>query len=265
MARTAQGAALTEAHRAAQLAARAGSLRELVRLWAVVDPTNLGGTIDTFARAAAILAGQGYERSGAISARYYTLFRHVEIGAAGAIVRPAPRPSAEILAADVRGAALSGIIKARRAGLSVPDAAQAGLVRAVGSLGKLILNGGRRTIVTATQADPQAQGWARVTSGGACAFCKGLAAQGAHYKSAKSADFEAHDGCGCSPEIVYRGAKAPAQSAVYAAQWQAAQRSARQDGTSSTGTSNNALNNFRRYLAGGATAGVSPVTEGSGQ
>jgi hypothetical protein len=265
MARTAEGAALTQAHRAAQLAAQAGSLRQLVDLWRVVDPLDLSSTIETFARAAAILAGQGYEQSGAISARYYSLFRRVEIGAAGPAVLAAKRPGVDILAGEIRGAALSGIIEARRGGLSVPLASQRGLVRVAGALSKLILNGGRRTIITATVADPKALGWARVTGGGACAFCKMLASRGPVYKSARAADFESHGHCGCTSEVVYEGGDGPLQSTEYAKQWTEAQRVARQDGTSSAGTSNNALNNFRRYLAGEATAGPSPVTEESGQ
>jgi hypothetical protein len=255
MARTAQGAQLTEAHRAAQLAARAGSLRELVDMWRVVDPLNLSDTVGVFARAAAILAGQGYERSGVISARYYSLFRRVEIGAAGPEVRAAARPGVDMLAGELRGAALSGIITARRAGLSVPAAAQRGLVRVAGALGKLILNGGRRTIITAAQADPQALGWARVTASGACAFCKMLAARGPVYKTEKSADFESHGSCACASEVVYKGGDAPAQGEEYAKQWQQAQAAARSSGTGSTGTSNDQLNNFRRYLAGDSDAG----------
>jgi hypothetical protein len=260
MARTAQGAKLTQAHRAAQLAARAGSLSELVRLWRVVDPTNLKGTIDTFAHAAAILATGGERRSAEISANYYPLFRRVEIGAAGSLVRPAPSIGIEALAGDIRGAALSGILKARRGGLSVPLAADSGLVRVAATLGKLVLNGGRRTLITATENDKQALGYARVTSGDPCAFCRALAGRGAVYKTEKSADFEAHDGCACSPEALYRGSRPPGDSAKYAAEFKAAQVAARKDGTMSSGTSNDALNNYRRYLAGGATASPSPVT-----
>jgi hypothetical protein len=264
MARTAEGARLTAAHRAAQLAARAGNLRELVRLWSVVDPTNLSSTIETFARAAAILAGQGYEHSGVIAARYYSLFRRVEIGAAGTAVRAAPRATVEALASEIRGAALSGILDARRGGLSVPAASQRGLVRVAGTVGKLILNGGRRTIITAAHTDKQALGWARVTGGSACAFCKMLASRGAVYKSEKSAEFETHGACGCTSEVVYRGSDGPLRSDAYAEEWQRAQAAARSDGTMSSGTSNNALNNYRRYLAGEATAGQPPVTEASG-
>jgi len=249
MARTRQGATLTEAHRAAQLAARAGSLRELIRLWAVVDPTNLSRTIDTFARAAAILAGDGEFRSAEISARYYPLFRRVEIGAAGSVVRPAARTSVDILASEIRGAALSGIIDARRGGLSVPAASQRGLVRVAGTLGKLILNGGRRTIIDAIHADPKALGYARVTSGDPCAFCRMLAGRGPVYKTEKSANFEPHGSCGCVGEPVYPGSKPVGDAAKYAAEYAEAQRVARQDGTASTGTSNDQLNNYRRYLA----------------
>lgn len=265
MARTPAGATLTEAHRAAQLAVRAGSLRDLVTLWRAVDPTNLSDTIGVFARAAAILAGRGYEESGRVSARYYQLFRRVEgVGgtpAAAIIARP---PTVDRLAAEMRGASLAGIITARRAGLDVQTAKTRGFIRAAGALGKLVLNGGRRTLITIADNDRQALGWSRVTSGDPCPFCRMLASRGPHYKTEKSADFQPHDDCGCAPEIVYSGSALPGDAAKFAEEWQAAQRIARQDGTGSTGTSNNALNNYRRYLSGGATASASPVTEESG-
>jgi hypothetical protein len=256
MARTARGAQLTKAHTAAQLAARAGSLSELVRLWRVVDPTNLAGTVDTFARAAAILAGQGSDRSGVLASRYYSLFRSVEIGAPAAAVRPAARIGIDVMASEIRGATLSGIIAARRGGLTVPAAAERGFVRVMGTVGKLILNGGRRTIIGAAETDRRALGFARVTSGDPCAFCRTLAGRGPVYKTEKSADFEAHGSCACSAEPVYPGFGPSGDAAKYRAEYAAAQRAAREDGTSSTGTSNNSLNNYRRYLAGGATAGT---------
>jgi hypothetical protein len=46
-------------------------------------------------------------------------------------------------------------------------------------------------------------GWQRVASDNACAFCEMLAARGAVY-SEESADFEAHDGCTCTVEPVWR-------------------------------------------------------------
>jgi hypothetical protein len=63
--------------------------------------------------------------------------------------------------------------------------------------------GGRETITSTVKADPRAVGYERVTSGSACDFCSMLADRGAVYGEA-SADFEAHDGCACGAEPVYR-------------------------------------------------------------
>lgn len=265
MAKTPAGAELTTAHHAAQLAVRAGSLRNLVKLWRIVDPTDLTNTIDTFVQAAVLLAGSGFDQSAGVSSRYYSLFRRVEVGA-GALPAAglAPRPPAAELAGELRGAALKGIIDARRAGLTPELAKTRGLVRVAGALGKLILTGGRRTLLGISNRDPVALGWGRVTSGDPCAFCRMLAGRGAVYKTEKSADFESHDSCGCSAEPLFKGGRPPEQAAEYAREWQAAQAQARSDGTMSSGTSNDALNNYRRYLAGEATASPSPVTEESG-
>jgi len=252
---TAAGAALTEAQQAAQLAARAGSLQGLLRLWQIVDVTDLAGTIDTFARAAALLAGEGFDQSALVAANYYPLFRRVEgIGSIGAIPR-APRPSAEFMVGELRGSALKGIIDARKAGMTIEGAKSQGLVRVAGALTKLVLSGGRMTITNAVNADRKALGWARATSGDPCTFCRMLASRGPVYKSEKSADFEAHDHDACMPEPVYRGDPASvgvvAQSDQYLAEYHEAQAWARTSGTMSAGTSNNALNNYRRWLDNG--------------
>src|SRR5690349_24951206 len=128
MAKTAAGARLTTAHHAAQLAVRAGSIANLVKLWQVVDPTDLRNTIDTFVAAAVLLAGSGFEESAGNAQRYYGLFRRVEGGARDNLpARPGvPRPDADYLAGELRGASLAGIIGARRAGRSVDDAGRIG-------------------------------------------------------------------------------------------------------------------------------------------
>lgn len=263
MAKTAAGTQLTQAHHAAQLAVRAGSIAQLVRLWRIVDPADLKGTIDTFVSAAVLLAGSGFDESAGTAARYYSLFRRVEGGARDNLPQGSPlaRTPAADLAAELRGAALKGIITARRASLSTTEASDRGFVRTAGALAKLVLAGGRRTIVTMTASDRTALGWVRVTDGDPCAFCRMLAARGPVYKTEAGAEFVPHDGCGCSAEPFFKGSAPPEQSAEYARQWQAAQAQARSDGTMSSGTSNDALNNYRRYLTGGATASPSPVTE----
>jgi hypothetical protein len=255
VAATPAGAALTTAYRGQQLAAQAGSLRQLIVLWRAVDVTNLSDTIDVFAHAAALLGGQGFDASAISAVRYVAEFRQAEIGATIA-VQQARRPSQAYIAGQIRGAALSGIIDARRAGKSVDFAGRNGLVKAVGTFGRIVLGGGRKTIEQAVAADRRALGWMRATSGSPCTFCRMLASRGATYKTERSADFKPHDHCSCTPEPLYeetdvtRGAAARGEE--FSQEYQRAQAWARANGTMSQGTSNNALNNYRRWLAAGS-------------
>lgn len=252
MARTEAGNRLTAAYRAQQLANRAGSIRDLTLLWKAVDPTNLRDTIDVFSQAAAILMDRGYDQSAADGANYFTLFRRVE-GARG----PAPTVALAARAPLVetrgllRGSALIGIIAARRAGMSVQESSDKGLVRVIGTFAKLMLAGGNRTVLGAVQRDRAALGWARVTSSDdPCAFCRLLSSRGPVYQSEASADFETHDFCACTAEPVYDGTGLD-QSKEHLQEYRDAQAWARSTGNLSTDTSNNALNNYRRWLAAG--------------
>ena len=60
-----------------------------------------------------------------------------------------------------------------------------------------VLQPGRDTIQRAAVNDPQAAGWQRVTSPGACDFCRMLAGRGGVFKRA-TATFAAHGNCNCS-------------------------------------------------------------------
>ena len=255
MALTVAGTQLTKTQQAAQLAHRAQSLQGLLRLWALVDVENLPGTIDTFAQAAAILAGEGFDNSAATAATYYGLFRLVE-GVGSIVVPKAPRPVLDWIVGQIRGSALKGIIDARKAGMSLGKAKTEGFIRVSGEMTKLVLAGGRMTITGAVNRDKQALGWARATTGDPCTFCRMLASRGPVYKSEASADFEAHDHDACMPEPVYKGDPVhlgvAAQSATYLAEYNKAQAWARASGTMSQDTSNNALNNYRRWLDNGS-------------
>lgn len=266
MASTAASEQLTNAYRARQLADRAGSIRNLVQLWKAVDPTRLGATIDIFTQAATLLLGEAYNVSGALASNYFGLFREAE-GVAGSAPRvaAAARPSAEYLAGSLRGSALSGIINARKAGKSVAVAADNGLVNVIGTFGKLVLSGGNKTIISAVHADKKATGWVRVTSSDPCTFCRTLAGRGAVYRSDRTASFEPHDHCSCTAEPVYRATSLD-QSEQWGDEYKDAQAWARSTGNLSKGTSNDALNNYRRYVAAGKpTPGSDGGTEDSGE
>lgn len=270
MASTPAGTALTVAHRAAQLAVRAGSLRDLLTLWQVVDPANLSETIDVFTQAAVLLAMQGHDDSAGKAAAYFGLFRTAEGATSPYAAAVAARPSAAAVAGELRGAALKGIIDARKAGQTLAGSRSNGLVKVAGALVKVVLGGGRMTVIDNANRDRQALGWQRVTSGSPCTFCRTVAARGPVYRSQRSADFLPHDNCGCMAEALYRRSGVNPQSARYKVEYDKAQEWAGESGNASSGTSNNLLNNYRRWLAagspepGGRTVTVSPVTTPDG-
>jgi hypothetical protein len=265
MAQTPEGLQLTSAQRAAQVALRARSLSGLLALWRVVDVTNLAETIDIFTQAAVILALNGSDESAAAAGRYYELFRRAEGVPGSAPGFRIGRLPQQLVASELRGAALSGIINARRGGMSLVGAKNNGLVKVAGAFTKLVLSGGRMTVIGNVNRDRQALGWQRVTSGDPCAFCRMLAGKGAVYKTEKAASFETHGHCACTTEPFYRGDTPSRQNLEYEYEFNAAQEWARENGTMSRGTSNNALNNYRRWLSAGSpepgdgTATASPA------
>jgi len=258
MARTREGARLTERHRNDQLAVRARVLRNLLRLWRAVDPLNLSATINPFAQAAAALVENGNRQSASLAADYYRAFRAAE-GARGALALVIGEGlDLDAIAEALRAAGLSGISDARRRGDSTPQAARNGFVRVAGSASRLTLDGGRRTIREAVQSDPVAIGWQRVTDGNPCAFCAMLASRGAVYLSERSATEivgrsgrprgarqigeSFHDNCGCGVEPVFdRDSALPPRSEEFQTLWR--QATAGLHGR-------DAVNAFRRAIEG---------------
>lgn len=175
-------------------------MRDLLRIWRGVDPTNLKGTVSPFAQTAAVLIAARFADSAGLAVQYFQDFRRAE-GVTGTafIERPDP-PPAEKLAGSVRGAGITGIVNARRAGFPVQAAADQGFVKVAGSAAALVLMGGRKVITEAAVGDRRAQGWQRVTTGDNCDFCSRLAGT----LQSSAGDFPAHDHCDCSAEPVYR-------------------------------------------------------------
>jgi hypothetical protein len=73
-----------------------------------------------------------------------------------------------------------------------------------GSSTRLVLNGGRETVVRASGIDPMAIGWERIIEPGACSFCAMLAGRGGVYKES-TVNFRAHDHCHCVGRPVFKG------------------------------------------------------------
>lgn len=240
MARTPEGAQLTEAHRLLQLRLSAGVIRDLLRLWGVVDPTDLRGTIDPFTRAGLAIVRAGNRASGAAAVRYYMAFRHVE-GVHGAVaLTAAPPPPDHAVAGAIRGAGLAGIVAARQRGASVKAAHDNGFVKLSGSATQLVLGGGRDTLMDAVQSDRAATGWQRVTDGAPCAFCAMVASKGIIAGDEASAGFEAHGHCGCTAEPAFEGSRVRPDNERFRQAW---------DDATQGLSGGEALNAFRQHLS----------------
>ena len=133
--------------------------------------------------------------------------------------------------------------------------------RAAEAAARLAVNGGRDAVQRAVQQDRLAVGWMRITDSDPCAFCLMLASRGPVYKSAATAGFEIdpvrgeinrfHDNCACQVVPVFtRNERFLPESTRRAKRvWEAAQREAIAAGQLKRGTSNDALNALRRYMA----------------
>lgn len=89
---------------------------------------------------------------------------------------------------------------------SSPDPAAA-LVLAKGGLQRIVADGTRHSVMQSSIDDPKSQGWQRIASGG-CGFCQMVAGRGAVFTKA-TANFGAHDFCGCSAAPAFGGKPVP--------------------------------------------------------
>ena len=219
MAATLAGARLTALHRSAQLALRAVTLRQVLRVWPAFDPEHIATSWPSVETALMSVIGQRRKDSAAIAAGYFEAFRTAErIGGTAA-----PVLSAFDVGATARAETslqVTGYVTTERlTALRHPDPARTALVRVSGAAARHVLDGGRETLLASVRADRRALGWARATSGNPCSFCAMLASRGPAYGE-RTGDFQSHDHCACSLEPVYRRDQEwPAGSRDYQRLW----------------------------------------------
>lgn len=246
MAETTAGAQLTEQHRRRQLALRANTVEDLARIWPAWS-VNDAGSFDTFAEAATTLTVARHRESAGLAGSYYEAFRTAEGADGRAALRLAEDLERRELTAYLRSTGLGSTVRALKAGRSLTHAREVGFVEMSGAVTLQTLNGARDTIIGSVQADRQARGYQRVTSGNPCAFCVMLAGRGPVYK-ADTAGFEPHKHCACTPEVVY-GNTWRDQNRAHKATYDDAQAWASEAGQMPTGTANDQLNALRRFLS----------------
>lgn len=219
MASTVVGRALTEAHRLGQLRVRARVLRAVVAAWPLYQLDDPEGTWERFEEILlAIITGQA-PVSAAMSANYYRAFRHAEgaLGSATPVVASTP-PAAEL----IRSLRYVGLVNTRKLlDARVPDAAARTFVNVAGDTSRFVMNAGRDTIDGSVAADTRALGWARVTDGNPCAFCRMLASRGPVYTSKeRAAGRKWHRKCGCTAEPIFHAdAEWPGRAREWQDQW----------------------------------------------
>jgi hypothetical protein len=192
---------LTERHRQAQLRIGATVIQQLQTVWGLLDPEDLDGTFDDWLAVVLPIVDNGRAASSELAASYLGGLRVLQLGEPFAAVRADPVDRARLATSMLVTGPIS--IRSNLGRLTLSAAADLALARSASAGMRHVLNGGRETITATIQADRRAVGYERVTSGNACAFCSMLEGRGAVY-SEESAGFEAHDGCGCTAEPVYR-------------------------------------------------------------
>lgn len=254
MATTAAGRALTRLQQQQQLAIRAEVLRAIIKLLPIWDPDD-PDSYDRFVQAVITLVQSRARDSAAIAARYYDLFKEVDLGLTiGKAARLAEVPSVQEIMAAINATAKAGYYRALGAGKTPQQAMENALAGLTGAASRLVLNGGRDTIWENVGRDPYVHGWIRVSStGDPCAFCAMLLSRGPVYLSFESAggvsaetvgtgaakEFQWHDHCGCFAEPYVQGSPWPEQNQRYHDLWQRAKND----------KSTNPLNAFRRALS----------------
>lgn len=222
MASTREAARLTEAHRLAQLQIGAQTVQQLRTAWRLVDFDNLDQSTPDWLRVSIPIIRNQHRASTTLAANYYVQFRGRELGLAGGRFSPplATAPPTEAITTSLTVTGPVAVKRATSQGKTQAAAMTLGEARTAAAGMRQALSGGRNTLTGSIQSDPQALGYARATSGKACAFCAMLASRGPVYTKT-SIDFQTHDGCGCKPEpVFFRDAAWPDGSEDYATLWQ---------------------------------------------
>ena len=194
---------LTQQHRAQQLLLRRATVAQMARLWPALDWSRLDATYPAFAVQVARLVQTNRLTSSGLAAAYLRAMRRAQNVPGEAKAVFAEPLIVDQFQASLHTTSVAAVKNAVSTGAPEATAMSNALTQASGSMARLVLNGGRETLLRSLAADDQARGYQRVLGGGGCDFCQMLAGRGGVY-SADTASFDAHDRCGCTAEPVYR-------------------------------------------------------------
>ena len=223
MALNAETRRLTQVHLRLQLGLRAAVIRDIIRLFGTWDPFDRE-SLDKVSLAVYVLAQQRSTNSAALAARYFQMFKEADMGLTiGKAMALAEPPPLQQVRAAVNATMVSGFWRAIFSGKTTEEARRTALTQLQGSVGRLAMNGGRRTLAGAIGEDRDYRGrFMRVSDGNPCPFCAMLVGRGPVYLDADSAGagHKFHDHCGCTI-MPYSGGPWPEENEHLHEQWQA--------------------------------------------
>lgn len=190
---------LTDQHRRAQLALRAATFRDLLRLWPLFDVSDIAGSWPPLEAGIIALIQARAPISAGLAADYFQAVRTAAAAPGRAQARLAPTPTAEDLIPGLR------VVGPANAGRQIARGARAGhvadttLVNVTGEVGRQVLNVGRATIVGSVAVDRSANGIRRVTDRDPCVWCSDQASR----TYPPGVRFPAHAHCACFPAPAY--------------------------------------------------------------
>lgn len=242
---------LAEAYRQAQIRVKAQALRDAMVFWQTWDPDNLDETWAATLEAVRDIIQGAYDRSVDLAEAYFQANRELQGLGRLESLPAAVRLSAGRLETSLRVTGPVAWRQAIAAGRNPFEAAEVMQVRQAGAAGRLVQEGGRERVLQLTDADPEATKWYRYTDGNPCAFCAMLAGRGAVYLARGTANFQAHDHCGCTARPGYQNDPDDlARNRQFAKLYDKATTQALKSGELRRGTSNDLLNAFRRAYEG---------------
>jgi hypothetical protein len=194
---------LTQRHRAQQLLLRRATDVAVGRAWPRLDFDRLDATYPALALDVSQIVERNRRTSAGLTAAYLREFRREQRVGGTPKIELVRSLNVDQFNVSLSTTSVASIKKATAEGRAADLAMRNALVLAQGAMARLVLNAGRDTLLASLAADSRAVGYERVLGGAGCEFCQMLAGRGDVY-SAESADFEAHDHCGCTAEPVYR-------------------------------------------------------------
>lgn len=212
MAATLAADRLTQAYRVDAAALRAAAVRDVLAVWPMLDPRDIDRSWQALRVALQAIVDSKRVTAARLAADYLRQFRELEGVAGDLSVLLADTPDLAALEVSLRATGPATVQRALSAGLTPALAAARALVTVSGAVSRVVLDGGRQTVLLTVEADRRALGWMRVTHGKTCAFCAMLASRGPVYKTRKSGistgdprgkPARFHDHCDCTVEPVY--------------------------------------------------------------